>query len=48
MVKDSIGDRGMNEQVEIITEQLIAARESYDHYKKLVLQLEKELQEALE
>lgn len=38
----------MIEQVEIITEQLIAARNNRAHYTKLVLELEEELRRLLE
>jgi hypothetical protein len=35
------------ENIESVTEQLIAARESYKHYSRLVLTLEKELEDLL-
>ena len=38
----------MDEEIEIISELLINAKDSLKHYKKLVVELERELVEALE
>ena len=38
----------MNEEIEILTEQLIAARNNRAHYTKLVLELEAEMRRLLE